>query len=387
MNRVKVGIVGCGMISEIYLKNITTIFSDVLEAVACADLNAAAAASRAEQFGLRALGVEELIAHPQIEVVLNLTIPAAHYEINKKALLAGKHAYSEKPLAVTVEQGKELVALAKEKGLLVGAAPDTFLGGGIQTCLKLVEEGAIGTPIAAQGFMLARGPESFHPNPAFLYQQGAGPLMDMGPYYFTALWALFGPAKRVSGLSKCTYPTRKVLSDKSPKFGEEFACQVDTFISGSMEFENGVIANLTTSWDMTYSYWDSGLPMLEVFGTKGTLILPDPNTFGGLYENGPFGPVGQYVKLRRAAGPWEEVPVRYGYVENSRGLGLADFARCIRRGGTPRITGEGSLHVLEMMLGVLRSASEGTFYNMTTTCQKPRGLYDDVIVAQEGESE
>lgn len=378
MERVKVGIVGCGMISEIYLKNITTTFSGILEAVACADLNPAAAEVRAKQFGLQALPVEALIAHPEIEVVLNLTIPAAHYEINKKALLAGKHAYCEKPLAITVEQGRELVDLAKEKGLLVGAAPDTFLGGGIQTCLKLIEEGAIGTPIGAQGFMLAKGPETFHPNPAFLYQEGAGPLMDMGPYYFTALYALFGPAKRVSGFSKCTYPTRKVQSDKSPKFGEEFDCQVDTYICGNIEFENGVIANVTTSWDMTYSYWDSGLPMLQVFGSKGTLILPDPNTFGGLYEHGPFGPVGESIKLRRGAGVWEDIPLRYGFVENSRGLGLADFARCIRHGGTPRITGEGSLHVLEMMLGVLNSAKTGMICNMNTSCQKPAGLFDDV---------
>lgn len=378
MKPMKVGVVGCGMISEIYLKNITTEFTNILEVYACADMNPAAAKARAEQFGIRTMTVEELLADQEIEIVLNLTIPAAHYEISKKALLAGKHAYSEKPLAIHLEEGQELVALAKKKGLQVAAAPDTFLGGGIQTCLKLLEEGAIGTPISAQGFMLAKGPESFHPNPAFLYQEGAGPLMDMGPYYFTALMAMFGGAKRVTGLTKCTYPTRKVLSEKSPKCGEEFACEVETFIHGGIEFADGVIASVTTSWDMTFSYWDAELPMLEVFGSQGTLIVPDPNSFGGIYESGPFGPVGTHVKLRRGTGSFEEIPVRYGYTQNSRGLGLADFAWAIRTGATPRVNGEGALHVLEMMQGVLTSAKEGKYYEMTTACEKPVGLYDDV---------
>lgn len=378
MKPMKIGVVGCGMISEIYLKNITTQFTDILQAWACADLNPAAAQARAEQFGIRAMTVDELIADPEIEIVLNLTIPAAHYEISRRALLSGKHAYSEKPLAATLEEGKELVALAQEKGLQVAAAPDTFLGGGIQTCLKLLEEGAVGTPISAQGFMLAKGPESFHPNPAFFYQPGAGPLLDMGPYYYTALYAMFGRARRVSAMAKCTYPTRTVLSEKSPKFGQEFPCEVDTFISSSLEFDNGVIATVTTSWDMSYSYWCSGLPLLEVFGSEGTLILPDPNTFGGISNSGPMGQSGKYVKLRRGAGEFEDVPVRYGYVENSRGLGLADFAWSICNGISPRVSGEGSLHVLEMMLGALSSAKSGQFYEMTTPGRKPEGMFDNV---------
>ena len=378
MKPMKVGVVGCGMISEIYLKNITTEFSNVLQAYACADLNPAAAQARAEQFGLKAMTVDELIADPEIEIVLNLTIPAAHYEISKRALLAGKHAYSEKPLATTLEEGRELAALAEEKGLQVAAAPDTFLGGGIQTCLKLIEEGAIGTPISAQGLMLAKGPESFHPNPAFFYQEGAGPLLDMGPYYYTALYAMFGKVKRVGAMAKCTYPTRKVLSEKSPKYGQEFPCQVDTFINSSLEFENGVIATVTTSWDMSYSYWCSGLPLLEVFGSEGTLIVPDPNTFGGIGTAGPMGPVGKYVRLRRGAGDFEDVPVRYGYVENSRGLGLADFAWSICNGVRPRVSAEGSLHVLEIMLGALNSARSGQFYEMTTPGTKPAAMYDQV---------
>ncbi len=378
MKPMKVGVIGCGMISEIYLKNITSEFTNILQAYACADMNPVAAQTRAEQFGIRVMSVEELITDPEIEIVLNLTVPASHYEISKKALLAGKHAYSEKPLAVSLEEGRELVALAQEKGLMVAAAPDTFLGGGIQTCLQLIEEGRVGTPISAQGFMLARGPESFHTNPEFFYQEGAGPLLDMGSYYFTALFALFGPARQVNGMAKCTYPTRQVMSEKSPKYGEMFECKVDTYISSGIEFENGVIANVVTSWDMTYPYWESGLPFLEIFGSRGTLIVPDPNTFGGLYDETPFGAVGKSVKLRSETGKFEDIPVRYGYIKNSRGLGLADFAWSIQCGCTPRVSGAGSLHVLEMMLGVLISARERKNYKMTTRCQKPLGMFGDV---------
>lgn len=377
MKRVKVGVVGCGMISEIYLKNMTTMFDGILEAYACADMDVAAARRRGEQFGVKVMSVDELLADPEIEAVLNLTIPAAHYDIAKRALLAGKHAYSEKPLAMRLDQGRELLELASARELFVAAAPDTFLGGGLQTCRKLIEEGAIGTPISAQGLMLAHGPESFHPNPAFFYQEGAGPLLDMGPYYLTALTSLFGPVRRVTGLAKATYPTRKVLSAASPRHGEEFPCTVDTFISGGLEFENGVIGSLTVTWDLTGPYWKSGLPLLEVFGSAGTLILPDPNAFGGLGDS-PMGEPGKCVKLRRGAGQFEEIPVRYGYCENSRGLGLADMAWCIRGGGAPRVSGEGSLHVLEIMLGILDSSKSGCHHVMETTCAQPAPLYDNV---------
>lgn len=375
MKKVKVGVIGCGMISDIYLKNMTTVFDTILEAYACADIIPEAARSRAEQYGLKAMGVDELIADSEIEVVLNLTVPASHYEIAKQALLADKHVYSEKPLAIKLDDGKELVTLAKEKGLFAAAAPDTFLGGGLQTCRRLIEDGAIGTPLSAQGFMLARGPESFHPNPDFFYREGAGPLLDMGPYYFTTLMSLFGPAKRVNGLAAITYPERTVQSEKSPRYQERFPCEVETFISGGVEFESGVMANVTTTWDLPFPYWESGFPILTVFGSKGTLILPDPNTFGG--DGGsPVTPAGNFVKLRIGAGEWEEVPLKYGFTENSRGLGLADMAWCIRNGGTPRVNGEGSLHVLEMMLGILESSASGRHHIMESTCVRPEPLYD-----------
>jgi len=379
MTKVKVGVIGCGVISEIYLKNMTAMFDAILEVYACADVNTDAAAKRAGQFGIKAVGVDALLADPEVEVILNLTTPNAHHGISKRALLTGKHVYSEKPLATNFDDGKELVCLAKEKGLYVCAAPDTFLGAGLQTCRRIIEDGEIGIPIAAQGFMLARGPEHFHPNPEFLYKSGAGPLLDMGPYYFTALTTLFGPAKRVTGLATATYPTRTVLSDKSPKYQSQFPCGVDTYIIGSIAYCCGVIANVTTTWDLTFPYWESGMPLLTVFGSQGTLTLPDPNTFGGI---GPpplaMAEPGKFVKLRIGAGSFEDIPLKYGYAANSRGLGLADMAWCIRNGGTPKINGECSLHVLEMMLGILESSKSGKHHVMETSCKLPEPLYDNV---------
>lgn len=376
MERVKVGIIGCGMISEIYLKNMTTVFQDVLEAYACADVIPEAAQKRAEQFQIKAMSVEELLKDEQVEVILNLTIPAAHYEISKKALLAGKHAYSEKPLASTLEEGKELLKLAQEKNLFVAAAPDTFLGGGLQTCRKILESGMIGEPVFAQGLMLACGPEHFHPNPAFFYKKGAGPLFDMGPYYLMAMVSLFGGAKRVAGMGRNISGTRTVLAKNSPQYGEKFTCEVDTFNSGSIEFESGVVANLTVSWDMNYFYWESEMPLLTVYGTEGTMILPDPNTFGGIgtHPNEP----GKFVKVKQGNEKFKEVPVEFGYTENSRAIGLADMARCIRNGGTPRVCGENSLHVLELMLGFLESDKNGRYYELQSRGHKPEALYTNM---------
>jgi predicted dehydrogenase len=295
-------------------------------------------------------------------------VPSAHYEITKKALLSGKHTYSEKPLAAELAQGEELVALAEEKGLFLAAAPDTFLGGGLQACKRLIDGGKIGMPIFAQGFMLGWGPERFHPNPSFFYQDGAGPLFDMGPYYLTALTSLFGPVKRVSGHAKKTYPEREVLAAGSPKLGERFSCDVDTFVSASLEFSSGLIANLNVSWDMAFSYWESGLPLMQVFGGEGVLVMPDPNTFGGVGST-PRGDIGKFVQMRLGAGGYEEIPVVSEYIGNCRGLGLADMALCIRNGGAPAVSGARALHVLEIMHAILESSRDGKPHVLKTTCE------------------
>ena len=370
MERVKVGVVGCGMISEIYLSNMTTMFSDVLEARACADISQTAADKRAEQYGIMAMSVDELMSDPEIEVVLNLTVPEAHYEIARKALIAGKHTYSEKPLAIRFEDGEELIALAKEKKLLCTAAPDTFLGGGLQACRNLIDEGRIGAPVSAQCFMLAWGPEVFHPNPEFLYRDGAGPLYDMGPYYLTALTSIFGPVVKVSGHAKRTHPDREILAKNSPRRGERFPCETETFVSAGLEFESGLIANVILSWDMTFPYWESDLPLMQVFGSGGTLIMPDPNTFGGVGST-PVGDIGMNVKLRAGAGDYADIPVVSDYMGNCRGVGLADMARCIRLGGTPRVSGERALHVLEIMQSIIKSSRDGARYELKTSCARP----------------
>ena len=377
MQRVKVGVIGCGMISEIYLTNITNRFSNVLEAYACANRSDAAAEKRAEQFHIRKMSTEELLADPEVDVVLDLTVPEAHYEINRKALLAGKHVYSEKPLAVATEEAEELLALAEERGLFVGSAPDTFLGGGLQTCRRLLDDGAIGNPVFAVGVMAAYGPEKFHPNPEFFYRRGAGPLFDMGPYYLTALQFLLGPARRVSGAGSRGEPVRRVLSEESPRRGAEFSCETDTTVCGTIEYENGAIASLTTSWEMEDVYWKSGLPCLTLFGTGGTLILPDPNTFGGIGSS-PVDRPGTYVLLKQGKGSFRQVEIDPSeYLNNSRGLGLCDMGWCIRNGGTPRVSGKNAVHIVEIMNGILRSAEEGRYYELHTGCTRPELHYRD----------
>ena len=375
MKRIKVGVIGCGMISEVYLQNMTTVFSTLIEVISCADIDESAAASRAKQFSIKAETVDSMLSNPDVEMIVNLTIPVAHYEINKQGLLAGKHVYSEKPLAEKFEQGNELIELAKEKNLYIAAAPDTFLGAGLQTCRNIIEAGDVGDVVCAFGFLLSRGPEGFHPNPAFFYQPGGGPLMDMGPYYFTALTFLFGPAVRVTGLSKTQVPTRKVKNPNSPLFDTEFPCVADSFTCALIEFASGVIANVTTTWDMSVPYWESGLPQMTVQGTKGTLILPDPNTFCGIAPS-PFVPeLGKSVKLRNGEEDAVDIPLKTnGFSKNSRGLGVADIALALSSGSTPSISGAHSLHVLELMHGVLEASKTNQTYKLKTTMELPCSL-------------
>lgn len=362
------------MISEIYLQNMTTRFQNVLDVVSCADVYALAAEKRAQQYGIKAVSVDDMLADKEIEIIVNLTIPAAHYEISKKILFAGKHAYSEKPLADTYEKGKELLEIAKDKDLTVAAAPDTFLGAGLQTCIDLLDSGAIGTPVGVQAFMLSSGPESFHPNPEFFYKEGAGPLFDMGPYYLTALAAMFGPAVRVTGLASALTKTRNIQNPESPYYPGTFETQVETYISSGIEFRNGVIANVTTAWEMPFPYWEANLPLMTVFGTEGTLVVPDPNTFGGIGTIPVSTEIGRYVLLKRGAGDFEEIPLKYDHADNSRGIGVADLARAIQTDGKPRVSGAMSLHVLELMEGTLQAAKTGKHHEMESTFERPRLL-------------
>ena len=352
---VKIGIVGCGNISAAYLKIAPTF--DILEVAACADLDPERAQARAEEFEVpRACSVEELLADPSIEIVINLTIPGAHAAVGLAALEAGKCVYNEKPLAVSREDGRRVVDKALERGLLLGGAPDTFLGGGHQTCRKLVDDGWIGEPVAAAAFMVGHGHENWHPDPAFYYKQGGGPMFDMGPYYLTALVNLMGPVRRVTGMTRITFPERTITSE--PKFGEKIEVEVPTHIAGVMEFGNGAVGTITTSFDV----WGGQLPRIEVYGTEGSLSVPDPNGFGGR------------VQVKRGRGEWQDVPLTHEYTENSRSVGVADMAYALRSGRAHRVNGDLAYHVLDVMHAFHDAQDEGRRVDLQSTCERPAAL-------------
>lgn len=349
---VKVGVVGCGDISSAYL-TASQIFSNI-QIVACADIRRDAAKSKAAEFGLRSMSVEELLADQEIQIILNLTTPQAHTEVNIKALNAGKHVHCEKPLAVEKSDGKKVVTLAKEKGLLVGCAPDTFLGGGHQTCRKLIDEGIVGKPIAGTAFMMLHGHESWHPNPGFYYQKGAGPMLDMGPYYLTTLINLLGPVRRVSASTSMTFKER--IATSKERFGEKLPVETPTHIAGTVDFQNGAIITIVTSFDV----WYHSNHFIEIHGTEGSLQVPDPN-----YFDGP-------VKICRAGNEsWEEVPLSHGYTDNMRSIGVADLARAIQQKTINRCNGDLAYHVLEVMHAFLESSESGKHIMIESSCNRP----------------
>lgn len=355
-DRVKIGIVGCGTISATYLKVAPTF--ENLEVAACADVLIERARARATEFGVpRACSVEELLADPAIEIVVNLTIPRAHGQVALAAVEAGKSVYNEKPLAVERDQAARLLARAAECGVLVGGAPDTFLGGGMQTCRGLIDEGAIGDPVAATAFFANHGHEGWHPDPDFYYQPGGGPLFDMGPYYLTALVALIGPIRRVTGSARATFPERTIGSQ--PRRGQTIRVATPTHVAGVLDFAGGAVGTIITSFDV----WAHSLPRIEIYGSAGSLSVPDPNTFGGP------------VRLRRAGeGEWRDVPLTHGRVENSRSLGVADMAYALRSGRPHRASGELATHVLEAMHALLDASAQQRHVFLTTTCARPAPL-------------
>jgi predicted dehydrogenase len=362
MKRLKVGIVGVGNISAIYLKNLTSIFSNRIEVLGCADLipERAKAATDAYALPKEYKTTAELYADSDIDIVVNLTNPEAHYEVCLAALEAGKHAHVEKPLSIKLEDGERLVALASEKKLRIGGAPDTFLGGGIQTCRKLIDDGWIGEPVAATAFMVNHGHESWHPDPEFYYKTGGGPMFDMGPYYLTALVNLIGPVKRITGSARVTYPKRKITSE--PKFGQMIDVDVPTHVTGVLDFHNGAIGTIITSFDV----WGGNLPQIEIYGSDGSLSVPDPNIFGG-----------EILVKRRDHSEWHPIPWSHGYTENSRGLGIAELADAIVEGRPHRASGDVTFHVLEIMHGVHIASESGTHYEVKSSCARPDSLPSD----------
>lgn len=357
---VHVGLIGCGAISPVYINNAKGFES--MRIVACADLQSERAKARAEEYGIpRTCGVLELIHDPQVEVVLNLTTPDAHSEVALASVHAGKSVYNEKPLAIRRRDARRILGVANHQGLLVGCAPDTFMGAGLQTCRAVIDEGAIGQPVAATAFMMYSGPEKWHPDPAFYFKRGAGPLFDMGPYYITALVSLLGPVSRVSAAARKTSPTRTVTSQ--PHHGEIIEVEVPTHVSGSLEFESGAIATMVMSFDV----WHHSMLPIEVYGSEGSMQVPDPNGYGGP------------VRVRRHdETAWREVGLSPDHrSDNARGIGLEDLCRCLRcgsrggRAGRPRASGELAYHVLEVMHGLVDSAEEGRHVAIESRVGRP----------------
>ncbi|WP_221029330.1 Gfo/Idh/MocA family protein [Actomonas aquatica] len=351
----KIALIGCGNISKAYFEGCA--HYPILDLCAVADLNVAHAQKVAAERGLTFGGsVDELLARDDIEIVVNLTIPAAHAEVNRRALAAGKHVYCEKPFALTAADTAAVVAEAAAAGLRVGSAPDTFLGAGLQTARQLIDAGAIGTPVAATGFMLCPGHESWHPSPDFYYKFGGGPMFDMGPYYLTALVHLLGPVARVSGTARQTFAERTITSQ--PRAGEKVAVEVPTHFSSTLEFANGPIGTLVMSFDVP----KTDLPHIIIHGTAGTLRVCDPNRFDDPCFLAP-------------AGSTDFAPVTMTHATGrARGSGVADLATALRSGRPHRANGQLAHHVVELMEAATRSGTEGKHIVIESTCPRPAAL-------------
>jgi hypothetical protein len=358
VERVGVGIIGCGNISEAYLKAAPTFL--IVDIRGVADLRPEAAKARADAFGLRAMAVENLLADPSIEIVVNLTPPLAHVEVGLRAIDAGKHMHSEKPLGILAREARSLLERATARGVRVGCAPDTFMGGAHQTCRKLVDEGVIGRPVAGTAFFLCPGHESWHPNPAFYYAPGGGPMLDMGPYYITELVNLLGPVEQVSGMTARPRERRTITSQ--PLAGGTIEVEVATHVTGTLRFVSGAVVTIAMSFDVPQHRHAP----IELYGTEATLLVPDPNRFGGAIEIG-----------RNKT--WSERPIEHAYADgNYRIIGVADLAHAIRSGRAHRASGELAYHVLEVMEAFQISSERGMHVAIESRPQRPAMLPTDL---------
>jgi predicted dehydrogenase len=352
----RVGLVGCGNISNAYFEHLKP-YAHLAVITACSDIDLDRAKAKAAEHKIdKVYSVKELMADPEIDMVLNLTIPAAHAAVNMQALKAGKHAYCEKPFALNFKEGLKVIAEAKKRKLRLGCAPDTVLGGGIQTCRRLIDEGVIGRPIAATANMLGHGPEGWHPNPDFFYQVGGGPMFDMGPYYLTSLVTMLGGVKSVMASSTISFKER-VIGNKA-RFGEKIKVEVPTHLTGVLEFAQGTIATVSMSFDI----WMHKQPQIEIFGTEGSISCPDPNMHRG--EVHVWTPKKQ---------EWQSVPLTHND-QLGRGTGLADMAEAIHQGRPHRASGELGLHVLEVMESFHTSSKAGRKIKLKSKCRRPEAL-------------
>lgn len=352
---IAVGIIGCGNISDAYLKAAPQFA--VLSIVACADIDTEVAQAKAKTYDIRALSVDDILADPEIDLILNLTTPQHHVPVGLKILAAGKHAYSEKPVAISVAEGEKLASLAAQKGLRVGCAPDTFLGGAHQTARQAIDDNSIGTPLAGSAYMMCPGHEAWHPNPDFYYQAGGGPLMDMGPYYITALINMIGPIDSVTGVATSAHPSREIAS--GPRKGDTVDVDVQTHVSAILSFTNGAQISLTTSFDVQKHCHNH----IELYGSTGSMIVSDPNCFDG------------DIQASKGDEDWRSLPQTHHYGDgNYRIIGLADMAQALIDNRPHRASLELSLHVLEVMEAILESAEMGRRIDLRHQCARPDAL-------------
>ena len=368
--RLRVGIVGCGSISLQYLHN-APLFGGV-EMRACADINSATAAQRAEQFQLRVMDVDDLIGAPDLDLVLNLTIPTAHFDISMRAIEAGKHVFTEKPLAATAAEGRELAARAAERGLAIGSAPDTFLGPAGRLARSLMDADTIGRPVVGTAFMLGHGMEHAHPDPAFYFQPGGGPVMDMGPYYLTMLVNLVGPVRRVQAVAT-SGQTERMITAEGPKKGTTFKVGTPTTLLSLIEFSRGLQLTFGASWDV---YRHSN-PPIELHGTKGSMRLPDPDTFGGVVSVSAQGAAWQDFDTADRLFGAPNWPIKAPDRANYRMVGLANFAASLVEGRRPRASGDVALHVLEVMEAILFAARTGAAQEIVGEVERAESLTDE----------
>ena len=354
----QVGIVGCGVISRAYAANASAF--DTFEIGACADLESSRSEEVAAEFSLRPVTVEELLRSESIDVVLNLTPPASHAAVTRAALEAGKHVYSEKPLAIVAAEADELCRLAASEGLRLGCAPDIFLGSAYQKARSLLDEGAIGEPLAISAAMLAGGQEVWHPDPDIFYRDGAGPLLDMGPYYVTAIVSLLGPVRRVAGFAS-TFVVERTIK-VGPRRGEHFTAETPTHITSMLELEGGVTATLVATFEAPGHYASTML----VHGSDGELALPDPNGFAGP------------VRIRRGRGAWEGVPFTTRGAADARGLGLHDMVEAIAEGRPHRANARLATHVVDVARSILASCESSSALAIASTAERPDALAVDV---------
>ena len=373
MRTFSLGIIGCGAISSVYFRN-APLFKG-LRVAACADINPEAVAKQSKAFDVPARAVDELLASPEIDIVVNLTVPNAHYAVSMAALKAGKHVFTEKPLAARAALGRRLVAAAKN-GLQIASAPDTFLGAAGRKARALIDGGAIGRAVAGTAFVLGHGMEHWHPNPDFLYKPGGGPVLDLGPYYITALINLLGPIARVQALTSIGEKERLVTA-AGPHRGETIKVETPTTALALVEFASGVHLVAGMSWDV----WRHGAAPIEIHGTEGSLRLPDPNFFGGIVELSKHG--GDWTPYATSADPFgvPNQPADAPKVANYRVLGVAELAAAIREKRPPRAGGALALHALEAMEAILTAGAKGHPIRLPAADIRPATMGEEEALA------